>query len=178
MKIEIISTIIKYLGKTFQVMNRTINLDKNKNIEFEFIKRNEVALVVPLTSDNRLLMIEHYRASINSFILEFPAGKKKSNESIEETAHRELKEETGFQALSLEALGSFYTAPHFTDEKVYIFIARILNKGLKSLEEEEIINSKIITINECINLYKSHEIIDAKTLIAIDFLIKNLNINA
>lgn len=167
MDAKIISAITKFIGKTFSVIHQKVLLNGERIINFEFIERKEIALIIPLKLGNELILLEQYRATLNSIVLEFPAGKKNDDETIEETARRELEEETGYFAQSLHFIDSFYTAPHFTNEKIYVYVAENLIEGKKQLQEKEIINSKIISFLDLEKLYEIGKINDAKSIIAL-----------
>ena len=139
---------------TFAFIRRSVKIGAN-SIDFEVIERNQVALVIPITNDNQVVFIDHFRAPVNDFILELPAGKKKQNEDIVTTAKRELHEETGYIAGKIERIFEFYSAPHFSDEHISVFVASNLSFDKRHLEPKEIIHNHLISIeNLKENLYK------------------------
>ena len=69
-------------------------------------------------------MVRQYRAPLNRFVLEVPAGKcDVFGEPPVTTARRELGEEVGRTSASLSEIGRFYNSPGFTDEVVRVFLA-------------------------------------------------------
>jgi len=170
MKISILSKIQKYVGRTLSVVSQIVDFENIGIIEFEFIEREEVALIIPIITKGKTIILEQYRASINSFIIEFPAGKKKKEETILDTAIRELKEETGYKAKKIEQIGTFLIAPHFTNEKIYVFVATELEFENFNPEEKEIISSKEVSLRELIKCQKKNILLDAKTNVALTML--------
>ena len=92
--------------------------------DFEFVVRPEVALCIPMNSQGQMLLIRQYRVAVDDVIMEFPAGRVSPGEDPENAARREVLEEIGFRTQSIERLGSFLTAPHFSDELVSVFFAK------------------------------------------------------
>lgn len=154
-----------FLGNTMSVIHAEVDTEKER-IELEYIERKQVSVIIPLTRSNKIILIRQYRVSVDDHILEFPGGKLESQESFEEAAKRELEEETGFVAGSLEELTSFLTSPHFSDEFVKVFLAKDLTIGKKAHEQQEFIDPQIVTKEQLTNLLNKGIIKDGKTIIA------------
>lgn len=90
---------------------------------FEVVVRPQVALCIPVTENGEVVLIRQHRIAINDVILEFPAGRVSKGEDPEDAVRRELVEEAGFVVDRIEQIGTFFTAPHFSDEKVSVFVA-------------------------------------------------------
>lgn len=175
MRNKILSKTIKYKGLTLDVCNQEVKFKEYGNIEFEFIDRPEVAIIIPFLSQENILLVSQYRAAINDYILEFPAGKKKQEETIKETAIRELKEETGYLTDQIEQIGTFLVAPHFTNEKIYVFVAHNLKYMRTNREDKEIIKIKTLSLKELIKYQTDNLLLDAKTNLALTMLINLKN---
>ena len=72
--------------------------------------------VLPINTDDAVLFVSQYRHAIGRDLLELPAGTLSEGEEPEACAQRELQEETGYRAGSIELLGGFYSAPRFSTE--------------------------------------------------------------
>ena len=93
-----------------------------KDGRWEFAERpNDVdAAVIIAVEDGHLLLIEQERIPIGGKTLELPAGlvgDLGEAETPEDSAARELEEETGYRADRVEALGVFYASPGMTSER-------------------------------------------------------------
>ena len=76
-----------------------------------------------------MLLIRQFRHAAEGFIWEVPAGRLDPGETPEACARRELEEETGMRARTLERLTTIYTTPGFTDERIHLFLAHGLERG-------------------------------------------------
>jgi ADP-ribose pyrophosphatase len=79
--------------------------------------------VIPLTANNEVVMIEQYRHGADIVTLEVPGGVVDPGESPQETAIRELLEETGYLAKDLVLLGKTYPNPALQNNKLHTFVA-------------------------------------------------------
>src|SRR5436305_2580309 len=103
----------------------------------EIVEHKPGAAVVAVDEDKQVLLVRQLRPAVNARVLELPAGLIDPGEAPIACARRELEEETGFAARSLEPLVAFYTSPGFTDELVHIFAANGLQETSTSHDEEE-----------------------------------------
>lgn len=88
----------------------------------------DFVVVAALTKDEELILVRQYRHGVEKVLLELPAGMIEAGEKPEQAAARELLEETGYQAESMEFL--FKTAPNASncDNYAYCFLARDARK--------------------------------------------------
>lgn len=70
----------------------------------------DFAVVVAVTPEHRVIMVRQYRHGVEKVLLELPAGCIEAGEDPRDGAARELLEETGYKAGSLEFL--FKIAPN------------------------------------------------------------------
>jgi ADP-ribose pyrophosphatase len=84
-------------------------------------------VIAPLDDEGRLLLVTQYRMPAGGAMLELPAGTLDTHDGeIEDplvAAHRELEEETGYRAGSMERIGGFWSAPGFSTEYLTLFLA-------------------------------------------------------
>ena len=101
-----------------------------------FVTRNNasgVVMIVAVTDDDELVLIEQFRKPMNARVIELPAGlagdvKGEETESLARAARRELLEETGFKARSMRRVVTGTTSPGLTDETITILHARGLTR--------------------------------------------------
>ena len=156
-----------YSGKFLNMFIDKVHLPNDHVVELEFIDHPGAAAVVALDDDGSIIMVRQFRYAASGFILEIPAGKIDSGESPEICAKRELEEETGYTSGSLESLGFIWTPPGFTNEKIWLYLARNLQKSKQALEDNEVLTVERIPAIEAIEDAKSGRINDGKTVTAL-----------
>ena len=80
---------------------------------------------------------------------------------------KEIEEETGYRAGTIERVMSLYTSPGIIDEVLHLFVARNLVPFPHSREEGEHITVEAYSLDECLRMIGSGEISDAKTIVGI-----------
>jgi 8-oxo-dGTP pyrophosphatase MutT (NUDIX family) len=92
--------------------------------DFYVIEAPDWINVIPLTRDNRVVLIEQYRHGTQRVSLEVPGGMVDPGETPGETAARELFEETGYEAEEVVLLGRTRPNPAIQDNWIHTFLAR------------------------------------------------------
>jgi ADP-ribose pyrophosphatase len=92
-----------------------------------------VVLIVPVTDDGRLVLIEQHRPALARICVELPAGLVGdevafADEPRAQAAQRELLEETGYSARELRELVTCASAPGLASELITIYLATGLEK--------------------------------------------------
>jgi ADP-ribose pyrophosphatase len=170
MKEKTKSSKIVYQGKFMNLLLDRVILPDNSVGERVFIKHPGGAAVLPITKDNRLILVYQYRYPIQAISLEIPAGKKDHvGEDSLECAKRELEEETGYVSEDIKLLYTMHPCVGYSDEVLDLFIAKdcVPIKNPKSMDEDEFIEVELFTVQEAKELLLTKRITDAKTIIAI-----------
>ncbi len=107
------------------------------------------AAVLPVLKDGRFVLNVSYRHATRHWEIELPSGTRENNESPEETARRELFEETGFSAETLIHLGNMTTDPGMTGVAIPVFLAPVDEQEEAQLEfGEAIAGSLALSLEE------------------------------
>jgi ADP-ribose pyrophosphatase YjhB (NUDIX family) len=101
----------------------TVRTPEGVDILRKVIEYRPACAVVPLTDDSKILMIYHYRHPIQMAIWDIPGGFVEGDETEAECALRELREETGHSARSVELLVEFNPEPAFSNHSISLFLA-------------------------------------------------------
>lgn len=150
-------------------------------IRLNFDRGDSVGAIIYNVTSQKLVFVKQFRYPIftkeknNAWSLEIVAGVIDEGESAEDTMIKEIKEETGYQSTQLKPLFSFYPTPGGSNEKVFLFFARVnqqdrIYKGGGLAEEGENIQLLEIPTKTVFDMLKSGEISDAKTIIALQWL--------
>jgi ADP-ribose pyrophosphatase len=156
-----------FSGRLLKVSTRRVRLPNGFLAYLEVVDHIGAALIVPLLSRDKLIMIRQYRPVINSYLYELPAGTLNKGESHLACARREIIEETGFFAGKFRCLGEIFPVPGYSTEKIVIFKAQGLRKCEVIPERDEVIQVKIFTRSQVRSLFKRKKIKDAKTIAAL-----------
>ena len=134
--------------------------------------KNRGVGVVPVLDDGRIVMVRQTRYAIgNQSSLEIPEGGAPQGEDWQQTALRELQEETGYTAREIEPLlTNFYLSNSVTNECGALFIARQLTAGAQQLEETEDIQVELHTFDDLLAMIRSGVISDALTIMALLYI--------
>ena len=86
-------------------------------------------MIVAVTEARELVMVEQYRIPLHARVIELPAGlagdgPATAGEPLANAAHRELVEETGYEADAMEYLADGPTSAGMTSETYSVFLAR------------------------------------------------------
>ena len=155
-------------GKILHLYRDDITLPNGAPAERELIRHIGAVCVIPVTDDGYAVMERQYRYPVGEVILEIPAGKLDSKEEDHEAAaRRELEEETGYQARELIPLGKFYPACAYSDEAIWMYLAKGLTKGDRHLDADEFLDVELIHLKDLVKQVMDGQIPDAKTQIAI-----------
>lgn len=133
----------------------------------DIIRHPGAVVLLPITEDGRVVMIRNFRVSLNQTLLELPAGTIESGHSPEQTAARELIEETGYRAAQLQMVRKFYASPGICDEAMYLFVANGLIAGEPDREANEQIENQLATWDEIRRWLSDGTIQDGKTLVGL-----------
>lgn len=144
---------------------------------------DSVAVMLVDRVEARIWLTEQFRYPTLSkgpgWIEELPAGMQSGDESFEETARREIAEETGLTIKDLEHATTFYVSPGGTSERIVLFYANVdgqtSDEGLarERRDAEEDIRLIETDIEEFMIAAQRGNIDDAKTLIAGLWLMAN-----
>jgi ADP-ribose pyrophosphatase len=133
----------------------------------QIVRHPGAVVIVPLLADGRVCLIRQWRVAVKETLIELPAGTLEPNEPPIVTAERELIEETGYRAESIEPLHEFYLSPGILDEKMHLFLATGLTEGEPQREVGEEIDNLLVPLADAVAMIFRGEIRDAKTIVGL-----------
>ena len=96
-------------------------------------------VIVPMLDDDTVLLVREYGTGIGRYELGLPKGRLDQDETVEQGADRELKEEVGYGARELRILTTLSLAPAYMSSMMHVVIARDLYpERLQGDEPEEL----------------------------------------
>lgn len=161
-----------YRGRILTLVVDRIIEPSGIEVEREVVHHAGAAVMLPLTHEHEVVLVRQFRYAVDRFLWEVPAGHIAPGERPEETAERELVEETGYYPHRLEKLAAVYPSPGFSDEVMHVFLATQLEKRSASPEEDESIEVGNFSVEDAIALASEGQIADGKTLLSLMLLKK------
>ncbi len=157
-----------YEGRLLRVYKDTVQLPNKKLSTREYIKHMGAVCIIAVDDENNVIIERQFRYPFDKVVTELPAGKlDKSDSSPLDAAKRELKEETGYLAGEWTYLGEYYPSVAYSDEIVYLYMARKLEKGIQELDNDEFLTVKSVPLKELIREVMENRIGDGKTQAAV-----------
>ena len=155
-------------GDVLHIFKDTIRLPNGKQATREYTVHHGAVCILPLLENGDVLLERQFRYAMGEVLTEIPAGKLDYiGEDPREAALRELREETGAVASELIPLGPFYPAAAYSDEVIWMYLARGLTFGEQQLDDDEFLNLQAVPLEELARDVLAGRIPDAKTQAAI-----------
>jgi 8-oxo-dGTP pyrophosphatase MutT (NUDIX family) len=135
---------------------------------YSVVDKPDCALIIPI-QDGKVYLIEQYRYPVGARYIEFPQGtlEQEPDATPLDVARRELEEETGLKAGSMELLGDIFIAYGITSQRMFVFLATDLTEGKPHLEpEEQDLVSRPLRVGEFEEMMRAGEIKDAQSMAA------------
>ncbi len=158
-----------YEGRVFDVLVDQVELPSGRKTTREVVRHRGAVGLIPVLENGRIVLAEQYRYPTGEVLLEIPAGRLEEGEDPALTASRELMEETGYVAGSIESVATFYTTPGYTSEKLHLFVVTDLEKAEPKPDLDENIRLREVSVEEAMALIRKGEIKDGKTIAGLLF---------
>jgi ADP-ribose pyrophosphatase len=184
-RVDIVSETEIFKKLIFRVVEGRFRFQRyDGNMSDEIVRLNldrgdSVAAVLHDTTDDTIVLTEQYRYPTHGkgpgWMLELPAGVLDADEKPEQSVRREIVEEVGYEVSSMEPICTFYVSPGGTSERILLFYARVtpsarISAGGGVVSEGEDIRTVHIPVAEALARVRDGDIVDAKTIIGLQWL--------
>ncbi len=156
-----------YQGTLFSFVSEDVTLPNGSRTEMAMVRHPGSTAVVPLFDDNTVLMERQYRHAVEAYLLEIPAGTMEPGELPPDCARRELEEETGYAAEEFIELSQVLILPAYSDERIYVYLARDLTLTHQNLDKDEIIDVVKYPVEDTMRMIDEGHITDALTILSL-----------
>ena len=153
-----------YQGKRISLVQESYTLSDGRTAEHLTIEHPGAVVILPRDTQGRFLLVRQYRHSVRQSLLEAPAGALELGEDPRTCAERELREEIGERAETWRDLGKLFPTPGFCNEVQYLYLATDLVPDRLPSDDDEEISVVALYFSEILDLIRSGELLDGKTL--------------
>jgi len=140
--------------------DQVITPDGQKGI-YGMIEIKPSAGIIALAEKKEIYLVGQWRYTHRKYSWEIPTGGAKPNEKLLATAKRELLEETGLIAKKWISLGTIDNSNGYTNDVVYLFLARKLKKTKPKFEPTEKLKIIKIPFQKAVQLVMENQITDS-----------------
>lgn len=155
-------------GILIDVSHMQVRLPNGNTAAREIVHHKGAAAVVPVDAEGNVYMVRQHRVALDLMTLEIPAGKLDYvGEDPYDCAVRELEEETGLRAESMELMTHVVTTPGFCTETIGLYLATGLSQHEDHPDQDEFLFVEKLPLKEAVERVMSGEFRDAKTALGL-----------
>jgi ADP-ribose pyrophosphatase len=157
-----------YKNKWMRVREDIAEMPDGRTTIYGVAEMGQCVGILPFVSENEVVMVRQYRyIQRENHRWEMPTGGMFAGEAPEEAAQRELAEEVGYRAGSLEWINTHYTSKSVCDETAHLYIGRDLVVVARMPDETEFLEVEVMPFERVLEMVLRSEIRDAMTVIAV-----------
>lgn len=164
---ETLSSRIVWQCPWYRVRQDQIRLPGGGNGEYNVVEHAGAVWVVPVTSDGRIVLIYHFRYTVEDWCWELPAGGLTAGDAPLDVAVKELREEVGGTAARWQEIGWFYTSNGISNEKAHVFLAAGVTLGDTDHEDAEVMTVHCLSVSQALHMARSGQMTDGPSALAL-----------
>ena len=159
---------IVYETPWITVYEDQVQLPTGQTTPYGFVEsKSEFVGIVPLIDSATVVLVRQYRYLQDEVTWEITTGAMDENETPEQAAQRELQEEVGYQAETLELISIMRSNKSLMRDKGYIFLARGLTPSKGEPDPTEEFETALVPLAKALEMVNSHEITDCVSIIGL-----------
>ena len=166
---ETLDSKTEYTCPGFDVVRDDVRLPDGTETAFHYVSEPPSVVVLPFTADGEVVVIEEWRQAVDRMTYGLPAGGQEADDGDPvATARRELTEETGYAAGSVERLATYEPANGLFDSVFHYFVARGCEPtGEQALDHDESIRVDTMTFETLRERALSGELRDGRAALGV-----------
>jgi ADP-ribose pyrophosphatase len=152
----------------FSIVHEEVNLPDGTTTDFDYLHDGPSVVILPFTPHGDLILIEEWRQAVKQVTRGFPAGGIEPGEGFHQAAHRELTEETGYEASDVSRLDTFEPATGISDAVFHYFVATDCRPtGTQDLDEDESIRVVTSSLGDVLETLFQGGLMDGRTALGL-----------
>lgn len=154
-----------FQGRALRLDVVDVELPDGRRSVREIVRHPGAVVVLARRTDGRFVLVRQYRKAIEEVLLEVVAGTLEPGEDPASAARRELAEESGYAANTLEFLGVIVPCPGYSEERLHLFFAEVdASPGSLSPDDDEQLATVVMSAHEIDAAIAAGALKDAKSL--------------
>lgn len=159
---------VGYTCDGFDIISQTVRLPDGTEADFDYLSEQPSAVILPFDTEGRVVIIDEWRQAVERVNRGLPAGTLKDGEDKESGASRELREETGYRASSMEHLVTVEPANGFSDALFHYFVAEDCEPATdQELDVDETIDVGTADFDELVADVREGDLRDGRSAFAL-----------
>ena len=166
---ETLDSRLDYRCPGFDVRRDAVRFPNGTEGEYHSVEEPDAVVVLPFTPEGDVVVIEEWRQAVERVNRGLPAGSMEEHDDDPEVAvHRELAEETGYEAGTVEHLTSVEPANGFADAVFHYFVARDCEPtAQQDLDYNESISVGTTTLDALLDAARADDLRDGRSAMAV-----------
>ncbi|ATW89282.1 ADP-ribose pyrophosphatase [Halohasta litchfieldiae] len=162
------ATEIDYRCPGFDIRRDAVELPDGTVTDYHYVDESPAVVILPLTPDGDVVVIEEWRQAVDSVNRGLPAGSVEGEEDLFDAARRELREETGYEAGSLEHLLTTEPSNGIANSVHHHFVAHDCEPTAEQeLDDNESIRVDVTDYDEYLASVVDDELDDGRAALAV-----------
>ena len=160
---------VAYRCPGFDIVHEDVTLPDGTETDFDYLADDPAVVILPFTPDGDVVLVEEWRQAVERVNRALPAGGVEDEDTdLETAAHRELAEETGYEAASMEFLCAFEPANGISDAVFHYFVAQGCEPTAeRNLDFDESIRVTTESYDDLLESVLDDEIRDGRTALGV-----------
>lgn len=150
----------------YTVFQEGYTLPSGREGTYFAVRGLKTVFVVPMLTADKIIITRQFRYLLQAESWEFPGGRIDAGESPLQAAYRELEEESGYIANTLQQVGIFAPCNGLSDEICHVFLATDLDRTEQQLEGAEAVTVHVKTVDEFQGMINNNTVQDGMTIAA------------